>query len=155
MNFRESLKSLLVEVPSFDNAPAEFGNIVYATTLGYNDQKKAICKSFIGYVCSKLQLKSIPKISFVAERVGEMTTGAYDPTDDRIYVLAQQRLLADVLRTLAHELTHAMQRQNGSFKVGQQVQDAGGPIEDEANAKAGELLKTFVRDLNMKSIYSI
>ncbi len=155
MTLRDSLKTLLKESPTFDSLVPDIGNITYATSLAYNDDKKNIVKNFINYVSSELKLKKIPKLLFISERVGGMTTGAYDPNENKIFVLAQGRLLADVLRTVAHELVHAMQREYNKFKPGEQIQDAGGSIEDEANSKAGELLKTFVRDHKMDMIYSI
>jgi Zn-dependent peptidase ImmA (M78 family) len=155
MSFKDNLQSLLKESVSFDKTPIQLNNITYATSLQLNDDKKAIIKSFVDYIVKKLGLQKIPKINFVAERVGKMTTGAYSPADDTIHVLYGQRLLADVLRTLAHELVHAQQRKDKKFDLKSTVQDAGGPIEDEANAKAGEYLKTFVRDLKMDVIYSL
>ena len=130
-------------------------SVIYSNALNFNDMKKSIVKNFITYTCKKLNLKKVPTIELVAERIQSMTTGAYDPEKDKIYILAQNRLMADVLRTLAHELVHAMQRETGKFNVGDEVQDAGGSIEDEANAKAGELLKLFVKDMNMDVIYSV
>ena len=40
-------------------------------------------------------------------------------------------------------MTHMMQDETGAIKG--PVQDAGGFIEDEANAKAGEIIKLFAK----------
>ena len=155
MNFQEQLRSLLQESIQFENTPAEINSVTYDNGLAYNDDKKKIISQFINYVIEKLGLKKIPKITFISERIKGMTTGAYNPKEDKVYVLANNRMLADMLRTVAHELVHAMQRETGKFKIGDTVQDAGGDIENEANAKSGELIKTFVRDLQMEVIYSL
>jgi len=51
--------------------------------------------------------------------------------------------LADVLRSVAHEMTHMMQDEMGLIKG--PIRDAGGFHEDQANAKAGEIIKLFAK----------
>ena len=51
--------------------------------------------------------------------------------------------MADVLRSVAHEMTHMMQDQIGILKG--PIRDAGGFHEDQANSKAGELIKLFAK----------
>ena len=55
----------------------------------------------------------------------------------------KKRALADVLRSVAHEMTHMMQDQIGILQGN--IRDAGGFHEDQANAKAGELIKLFAK----------
>jgi hypothetical protein len=50
-------------------------------------------------------------------------------------------MLVDIMRSLAHELSHHKQWEDGKLKV--KPPDIGGPIEDGANAKAGQLIKMF------------
>ena len=52
----------------------------------------------------------------------------------------------DILRSLAHELVHHKQKENGDFKNKEVIKDipeVGGHIEDEANAIAGRLIKKY------------
>ncbi len=56
-------------------------------------------------------------------------------------VYKKGRALIDIMRSAAHELVHHQQNQNK--KLNQNVKDIGGPIEDEANAVAGQLIKKF------------
>jgi Zn-dependent peptidase ImmA (M78 family) len=58
-------------------------------------------------------------------------------------------MLGDILRSIAHELIHQLQHQEGRIEY--PVQDIGGEIEDEANAKAGSLVKTFIKQDEMGS----
>ena len=51
------------------------------------------------------------------------------------------RNLADVLRTLGHELTHHRQNELGLLYT--QSGETGSPIEDEANVVAGILMREF------------
>ena len=85
------------------------------------------------------------KIYVVSERkpYGITTTAHYRPNNHIITVYAKNRALPDVLRSIAHELTHMMQDEQGLLHG--HIQDAGGFHEDQANAKAGDLLKRFAK----------
>ena len=52
--------------------------------------------------------------------------------------------MADVLRTLAHELVHHKQNEMGKLKI--DSGKAGSDIENEANAKAGILMRDFGKE---------
>jgi Zn-dependent peptidase ImmA (M78 family) len=57
--------------------------------------------------------------------------------------------MADILRTLAHELVHRKQHEDG--RINYESGETGSEIENEANAQAGILLRNFGK-LN-KQIY--
>ena len=78
------------------------------------------------------------------------TTAVYLVNQNSCYVYGKNRALPDVMRSIAHEMTHMMQDQTGLI-IGK-IRDAGGFHEDQANARAGELLKLFVakNDQNKK-----
>jgi len=69
------------------------------------------------------------------------------PTEEALQAAADlvnsqaARLEAASDNSAAHELVHHQQNQNK--KLNQNVKDIGGPIEDEANAVAGQLIKKF------------
>jgi len=69
--------------------------------------------------------------------------------DIRVY--GKNRSLADVMRSVAHEMTHMMQDEQNLLHGN--VKDAGGFHEDQANAKAGELLKLYAKKPGRKKIY--
>jgi len=52
--------------------------------------------------------------------------------------------LVDVCRSVAHEMVHHKQYEQGRLKV--QPPDIGGEIEDEANAKAGQYIKMYSKE---------
>ena len=71
---------------------------------------------------------------------------------EEIKVYGKNRALVDICRSLCHELVHCSQDEKGEL-VGV-IRDAGGEIEDEANARAGELIKLFAKsNPQRKSIY--
>lgn len=83
----------------------------------------------------------------------EITTGGYNPSDKCIYVIYKGRQIADVIRTIAHELVH--QKQDLQGKIKGDVPDIGGEIEDTANAIAGRLVKMYVKEKKCRDIYSL
>lgn len=104
--------------------------------------KNTLTKEFIKFVAKELNMKSLPKkIAFVSDDYAQkhLTFGTYDMQNDVVLVANGSRHIADVLRTLAHELVHHKQREDGKVLNGQD----GSDIENEANAKAGELMRKF------------
>jgi hypothetical protein len=56
------------------------------------------------------------------------------------------------MRSIAHEMTHMMQDQTGL--INGPIRDAGGFHEDQANSRAGELIKLFAKSSpERKKIY--
>jgi len=116
-----------------------------------DDRKKDTLNAFVKFVVKNLQIKSPPTIVLQNGRGKLKTTADYDYTKENkiMKVNCKNRLLVDVLRSIAHELTHHKQWEQGRLEV--KPPDIGGDIEDEANAKAGQLIKMFARIDN--SIY--
>ena len=77
-----------------------------------------------------------------------VTTAAYSPQLKCCYVYGKNRATVDVCRSIAHEMTHMMQDYNGDL-VGL-IKDVGGFHEDQANAKAGEIIKKFAYSDNSR-----
>jgi hypothetical protein len=102
-------------------------------------------KEFTRFLHSNLPLNQDVHITFVPERIEHMTTGVRMP-GDQIYVLAGQRLLIDVLRTLSHEWVHEYQHQKMGLKDDDKIQDIGGPEENMANVLSGIFLKKFNKE---------
>lgn len=103
--------------------------------------KYALVK-FIKFIQDELDLNIPFKVQLVTNRSDDLKTYAYyDPNSGLIKVYCKNRGLADVLRSVAHELIHHLQNQRGQLEF--PVQDIGGQIEDEANSVAGQLVKKF------------
>ena len=97
---------------------------------------------FIKFLQSKFPLKMDFTIVFLAEREGEMTTGAR--TNKHVLkILTRKRINRDILRTLAHEWIHEYQFTILGRKRGE---DIGGKNENEANAISGQIIKLFEKD---------
>jgi hypothetical protein len=123
--------------------------------LGMDKLQIAYVADFINYCCEKLGLTCDMEIHLCGDREesGIGTTGVYMVGDHVVKVYCKNRALPDVMRSVAHELTHMMQDEAGLIKG--QIKDAGGFHEDQANARAGEYLKTYARDRKDKAFYDI
>ena len=107
------------------------------------DEKKEKLHKFAQFVKKELGIENAPSIS-IQNGKGELkTTANYDYTKENkiIKVNAKNRALVDVMRSLAHEMVHHKQFEQGRLKV--KPPDIGGEIEDEANAKAGQYIKMY------------
>lgn len=101
-----------------------------------------LAKEFVKFTVKELGLKSLPKsIKFEGDEYSaqHLTFGTYNPSTDEVVVVKGQRHPIDVLRTLAHELVHHKQREDRKELNGED----GSDTENEANAKAGELMRKF------------
>lgn len=97
---------------------------------------------FVDFASSFLGIKS-PVIVLQFGRDGLVTTAAYG--NGKIHIYVKDRGLIDIMRSIAHEMTHMKQDAESRLddKNHKQNNAAGSPIEDEANAKAGEIIRKF------------
>jgi Zn-dependent peptidase ImmA (M78 family) len=105
--------------------------------------KKTIIDKFIQFVVDNLSLEIPFKVILTKDKKDITTTAVYYPDDNIIKVYIKNRALVDVLRSISHELTHHKQNQLGELENNPNAGDDGSPIENEANAKAGELIRIF------------
>jgi Zn-dependent peptidase ImmA (M78 family) len=105
-------------------------------------ENKYVLVKFIKFLQDELNLNLPFSVKLVTNRDEDLKTYAYyDPNSGFIKVYCRNRGLADVLRSVAHELIHHLQNQRG--ELSEPVPDIGGKIEDEANSVAGQLVKKF------------
>jgi hypothetical protein len=111
-----------------------------------NDDSKKKLNDFVKFIKNELKIKDVPTISIQNHRDGLKTTANYDYTKENkiVKVCSKNRALVDVMRSLAHELVHHKQWEEGRLN-GPKPPDIGGEIEDEANAKAGQLIKMYAK----------
>ena len=111
-------------------------------------------RSFTLFCAENLPIEGNFKIYLVSDRSkhGISTTALYEVGNNCCRIYAKNRALADVLRSVAHEMTHMMQDEMGL--INGPIRDAGGFHEDQANARAGELIKLFAKSKKgRKAIY--
>lgn len=107
-------------------------------------QKINIAMDFIKFCANFLKIVDLPRIVFTNNHdwaIGIRAFGQYRNEEKVLIVYIKNRNLADVLRTLAHELVH--HRQNEEGKLGPHSGDAGSDIENEANSLAGVIMRDY------------
>jgi len=112
-------------------------------TILPKERKSEIIDKFIQEVCEYLDVPSDKiEISYDPSEAREMASfGKHTPSTGIIRIVATNRNLADVLRTLAHELVHRKQEKDGKLYIG--AGEDGTDIENEANAKAAIIMRKF------------
>jgi hypothetical protein len=104
-----------------------------------------VLKKFVTLVNSELPLKKDVSINLLPSRNIPMTTGVRLPKGN-IFILVGNRMIIDVLRTLAHEWVHEFQYQKMGLKDNEKIQDIGGPEENMCNALSGIFVKRFEKE---------
>ena len=102
-------------------------------------------KDFVKYLQTELPLKDNVYITFKGGRDIKMTTGVRRP-GSQIFVLADKRLMIDILRTVSHEWVHEFQHQKMGLKDTDKIQNIGGPEENMANTLSGIFVKRFDKE---------
>lgn len=113
-------------------------------------------RDFLPLAITHLKLKSLPKIKFERnlDDTHVPTFGRFVNDEKIIYVDIENRHPVDILRTIAHEMVHY--RQGEEHELGTGSWHTGSPVEDEAHAEAGVIMRNFNKKfpqyLNLKPI---
>lgn len=101
-----------------------------------------LLEKFVDFACKFLGVKK-PKIHLQFNRKDLVTTASYG--DNYVKIYAKDRATVDIMRSIAHELTHYKQDKEGRLddKNHDANNEAGSPIENEANAVAGQIIRKF------------
>jgi cytidyltransferase-like protein len=110
-----------------------------------NESETATIGEFVKYAIKNLEIQKPPRnLTFSYDNAAakeKRSFGYFDPNANKIWVYCGNRNMADILRTLAHELVHRKQDEDG--RINYESGKTGSDIENEANAKAGVLLRDF------------
>jgi hypothetical protein len=101
-------------------------------------------RKFIQFCTKKLGLSKLPRIEWYANGDAgsdHHSFGSFHNGDQTIRIGITNRHPLDIMRTLAHELTHYKQWQEG--KITDRSGETGSPIENEANATAGIIMRDW------------
>ena len=99
-------------------------------------------EDFLPLVMSVLKIDKLPPIKIVKEVPGSQPSfGGFDQDSGIIYLQITNRHPLDIFRTLAHELVHF--KQDTEHKLDGESGKTGSPIENEANATAGIVMRHF------------
>ena len=102
--------------------------------------------SFVSFASEKLGLKSLPNIRYKDESDDYNSFAAYSPVSNELSICTMNRHPMDIFRSVAHELVHHKQNEDG--RLGKDITkegETGSDIENEANAEAGKIMRWFAR----------
>ena len=118
---------------------------------------------FIKFCKDELEIKELPPVTLRYDKEGgadhsNIDTTAYQSKSQGVHVYVKDRALVDVLRSLAHELVHHNQLERDEDYYWKHIEDnpgiqSGTDLEDEANARAGSLIKDWGLVHGNKQIY--
>lgn len=114
--------------------------VVESTFAEHEDQ----LRHFVKWCVNQLDIKQqLPRIRFQDEKEGpdQHRTGYYADDEDVMWIYTGNRNLIDIMRTVAHELTHRKQHEDDMVHGDQAY--PGSPIEQQADAVAGYLMKLY------------
>jgi hypothetical protein len=97
-------------------------------------------KKFLPWVARELDIKQLPEIKLLDQPMNT-SFGTYDSETNTLYLVTAGRHPVDVLRTLAHELTH--HKQNLAGILDPHSGGTGTEEENEANSQAGIVMRNF------------
>lgn len=111
------------------------------------DDKKEILNDFSKFVKKELEIDKMPTISIQNGRKELKTTANYDYTKENkiIKINGKNRALVDIMRSLAHELVHHKQWEDGRLKDSKLDGADGSDIENEAHAIAGYIIRIYCK----------
>jgi cytidyltransferase-like protein len=148
-NTRLMFSKALGKTPEVLMGTLDIGIPKHTTTLSevkkLNESETGTIGEFIKYAIKNLGIQNPPRnlaLSYDTAKAKEMRSfGYFDPNSNKIWVYCGNRNMGDILRTLAHELVHRKQDEDG--RISYESGKTGSEIENEANAKAGVLLRDF------------
>jgi hypothetical protein len=107
--------------------------------------KKELIQKFIEFVVDNLSIDGDANVELTDKKDDIRTSAVYNNKTELARVYTKNRAVVDICRSIAHELVHHKQNQRGDLKDNPTAGDDGSPEENEANAKAGELIRIFGR----------
>ena len=117
--------------------------IIKKSVDNLDENKINIIKEFIIFCCKELNIDKPCCVYLTGERGGPITTTAsYNPENDHIWIYTKNRnMLADPLRSLAHEIRHFRQKLDGVLT--DTSGEDGSEHENEANSFSGKMIRKF------------
>ena len=111
------------------------------------DQLKKILHRFYRSCVSKLELENPPRLRLETTPDWSRENGSfgqYDPETNTLILATAGRHVLDILRTMAHEMTHRQQDEKSPLPA--DAGATGSPYEDQANAMAGRIMRDWAEE---------
>ncbi len=135
-------------------------NKITVVKTDIDPEKLFYIQDFIGFVCDNIHMEKSVHVCLMNGRDENgviSTTASYDIKNNVNYINVKKRALVDILRSIAHELTHNRQREIGKIVPEIPVHNIFSQAEDESNSFSGAIIKCYTSpNINgMNDIYDI
>lgn len=122
--------------------------VAASTQMFLNEtEKTGILRDFITRTMQRLQLADPPRVLFHKNKTWaeqNRSFGQFDPDTNTLHVSLPDRHVMDIMRTIAHELTHA--KQNEQHDLPDTAGETGSTWENSANAMAGIIMRDMAQE---------
>lgn len=98
---------------------------------------------FVNFAKQQLGISDDIRIELAFERTPDIKTTAYYNLTGMVKIYVKNRAIIDVCRSIAHELVHHKQNIEGRLVDAGKDGEDGSPIENEANAISGVLIRKY------------
>jgi len=98
---------------------------------------------FVNFAKKYLGIDDDVKVALAFERTADLKTTAYYSLNGFVKIYVKNRAIVDVCRSIAHELVHHLQNIEGRLVDALKDGEDGSPIENEANAVAGIIIRKY------------
>jgi len=111
--------------------------------MGKEEADLKAVADFVNFAKEFLSISDDIKIELAFEKTPDLKTTAYYSTNGHLVVYAKDRAIVDICRSIAHELVHHKQNLQGRLVNTIKDGEDGSPIENEANAVAGIIIRKY------------
>jgi len=108
-----------------------------------DDKNVRAISDFVNFAKEYLNIEDDIKIELAFERTPDLKTTAYYDLDGMVKIYIKDRAIIDICRSIAHELVHHKQNLEGRLTNHVTDGEDGSPIENEANAVAGVIIRKW------------
>jgi murein DD-endopeptidase MepM/ murein hydrolase activator NlpD/pyrimidine deaminase RibD-like protein len=111
------------------------------------DHLKKILQRFYASCVDKLELENPPRLRLETTPDWSQENGSfgqYDSDTNTLILATAGRHVLDILRTMAHEMTHRQQDERNPLPI--DAGKTGSPWEDQANAMAGRIMRQWAEE---------
>lgn len=129
--------------------------IFVSNELSLASRDKKMISDFCKYAAAQMQLEKDYKcyVSASRHRSGIKTTGVCMFDTGEIKVYGNNRAVADILRSIAHEMFHLRQNELGVVPQRRKNKHFAEPLEWHANIAAGSILSKFASTVGRDKVY--
>lgn len=130
--------------PATDDTVAPATTLKESTSIQHHKENFiSMFEKFLPIAMRYIGLTSLPKMNFEShvEDTQQPTFGKYENGSHVLHVSLMNRHPNDILRTIAHELVHY--KQDTEHQLDSDSGRTGSPVENEANAVAGIVMRHF------------